>query len=295
MSFTTEVKAELCKAPVHPGCCAVAECFGMLLLAYRFSCEEIRMQSDSAVVRKRARALFRTAFDVELVQDPTRASLLLLTDVQALRRIFSAFGYEFKNAGLLLNRAVIEEECCKSAFLRGAFLIGGYASATENGYHLELVTSHYNISRQIISLLLDMDMAAGIVARRGNYVIYFKDSDLIERFLTTAGATGSAMTLMLHKVEKDLRNRVNRKVNCETANLDKTIEASARQIEAINVLLERGVFNSLPLPLKETADIRLQYPDQSLNELLQYFNPPISKPGLNNRMRKLMKLAEDQK
>lgn len=293
MSFTTDVKNELCKAPVHPGCCAVAECFGMLLLAYRFSCEEIRIQSDGVAVRKRARALFRAAFDIELHQDPVRENLLSLTDASALRRIFAAFGYEFKNTGLLLNRAVIEEECCKSAFLRGAFLVGGYASATEKGYHLELVTSHYNISRQILSLLLDMDMAAGAVERRGTHVIYFKDSDLIERFLTTTGATGSAMTLMLHKVEKDLRNRVNRKVNCETANLDKTIEASAKQVEAINILLERGLFETLPQSLKETADIRLQHPEESLSELLQYFSPPITKPGLNNRMRKLLKLAED--
>lgn len=131
--------------------------------------------------------------------------------------------------------------------------------------------------------------------RRGNHVLYYKDSVAIEDFLSATGATGAAMTLMLKKVERDLRNKVNRKVNCETANLGKTVEAAAKQIAAIEAIKQAGTYDALPANLKAAAEMRLQHPDLSLSELCPLFTPPLSRPGVNNRMRKLIQIAEELK
>lgn len=290
MSFTTDTKNELCRLPLGAPCCTLAESLGMLLYANRFSEAGVRFQSDNPAVRRRAAALLHAAFRIEA---DVRGSMLSVSDADAVERIFTAFGYGPKSIALQFNRALVEEDCCKSAFLRGVFLAGGYLSDPGRSYHLELVTSHYNVSRQVMALLLDMNMAPGLLSRRGNYVLYYKDSALIEDFLSAAGATGAAMTLMLSKVEKELRNNVNRKVNCETANLDKTLDAAARQIAAIEKLRAAGVLQTLPEPLRATAEARVQNPDFSLSELLPLFDPPITRPGLNNRIRRLMKLAEE--
>ena len=289
MSFTWETKNELCRLPLGQACCMTAESMGALLYANRFTGEEIRIQSDNPAVRGRVGKLLGAAFGVT---PDEQGGALLVRDSEAISRIFAGFGYDRKNIALQLNRALVEEDCCKSAFLRGAFLAGGYLSDPMKSYHLELVTSHYNVSRQVMALLLDMNLAPGILLRRGNHVLYYKDSAMIEDFLSAAGATGAAMTLMLSKVEKDLRNNVNRKVNCETANLGKTVDAAARQIAAIERLDAAGVLEGLSPALRQTAAIRLQNPELSLSEMLPLFDPPISKPGLNNRIRKLVELAE---
>lgn len=289
MSFTTDTKNELCRLPLGAPCCTLAESLGILLYANRFSESGVRVQSDNPAVRRRICQLLHAAFHVEAHE---QGGAVTVADPDAVGSIFSAFGYERRSIALQLNLALVEEDCCRSAFLRGMFLSGGYLSDPGKSYHLELVTSHYNVSRQVMALLLDMGMAPGFLTRRGNYVLYYKDSSMIEDFLSAAGATGAAMTLMLSKVEKDLRNKVNRKVNCETANLSKTVDAAARQIAAIEKLRAAGILQNLPEPLRQTAEIRVKNPELSLAEMLPLFDPPITKPGLNNRIRKLMKLAE---
>ena len=170
--------------------------------------------------------------------------------------------------------------------------MGGYVS-TEKGYHLELVTPHYHAARQVSALLMDMELPAGQVMRRGIHVLYYKDSASIEDFLSACGATGSAMDLMLKKVEREVRNDINRKVNCETANLTKTVGAAARQIAAIERLQAAGILEKLPEPLRQTANLRLSNPELSLAELCAASPEPISRPGLNNRLRRLVELGEE--
>lgn len=290
MSFTTDIKNELCRIPPAAHCCAKAECLGMLLFAGRCDKELIRLQTETVSVRRRVAQLIQQEFHV--TPQAEGASLIVSGDDAAIT--LAGFGYDGPGT-LQLNRALVEEDCCKSAFLRGAFLVGGYLSTPDKGYHLELTTSHYRVSRQTSALLLDMELPPGYIQRRGNHVLYYKDSTLIEEFLTSAGATGSAMELMLKKVERDLRNNVNRKVNCETANLSKTVDASARQIAAIETLRRRGLLKDIPAPLLETALLREQYPEMSLSELCAVHDRQISRPGLSNRLRKLVALAEENK
>lgn len=291
MTFTAKIKEELCKTPSGDQGCAVAECLGYLLYGNQFTPENLRLQSESPSVRRRVRQMLFLAFGIELAGG--EGSVIECSDTRDIRRVFDGFGFDYRRAPLQLNLAVLEEDNCKNAFLRGAFLMGGYVSTAGRGYHLELVTSHYQVARQVQTLLLDMAMPAGYIQRRGNHVLYYKASAMIEDFLSAAGATSSSMSLMLQKVERDLRNQVNRKVNCDSANLSKTVEAAARQIAAIEKLQAAGMLDSLPAPLQKTAQIRLQNPEMSLSEMQELFTPPISRPGLSARIRKLTKLAEE--
>ncbi len=292
MSFTSDIKNELCLIPSQQPCCALAECLGLLLYAGQLSPGRIRFQAGHPAVRRRACMLIKQVFDITVTAVEGVSNASEITSKQEIGMIYDAFTLAFKNAPLQLNRALIEDECCKNAFIRGAFLMGGYVSASGKGYHLELVTSHFNVSRQVSALLSEMDMPPGSVLRRGNYVLYYKDSVMIEDFLSTAGATQSAMSLMLKKVERDLRNKVNRKVNCDTANLGKTVDAAARQLEAIEKLQSSCRLESLSQPLRDTARLRIDNPEMSLSELCELANPPVSRPGLAGRLRRLIEIAD---
>ncbi len=288
MSFTTDIKSELCHLPITDDT-VLPEMLGMLLFAGQFSREGLRIQCEMPAVRRRVQTMLNQYFGLWPEENDT---ILSLWEPQHLARIFEAYGYERENQ-LPLNRALVEDEPSRAAFFRGAFLVGGYVSTPEKGYHLELVTPHYYVARQVSALLLDMEMPAGQIVRRGIHVLYYKDSGAIEDFLSACGATGAAMDLMLKKVERELRNDINRKVNCETDNLTKTVGAAARQIAAIERLAAAGVLENLPAPLQQTAAIRLANPELSLAELCAAFSEPISRPGLNNRLRRLVQLAEE--
>lgn len=289
VSFTTDIKQELCRISDAPET-ALAECLGMLLFAGQLNRQQLRLQVEMSAVRRRVQQLMRLCFGVcpEEVEHT-----LYLSEPEELERVFSAYGYENQNM-LPLNRAVVEDEPCKNAFLRGAFLTGGYVSASGKGYHLELVTSHYSTSRQVSALLNDLELPAGQTMRRGVYVLYYKDSAAIEDFLSACGATGAAMTLMLKKVERAMNSQVNRAVNCETANVARTVSAFLRQSEAIHRLQSSGKLETLPKSLQETARLRLQYPEYSLQELCDASSEPISKPGMSNRLRRLVQLSEEE-
>lgn len=296
MSFSSNVKAELCRLPVHKDCCAVAEVYGVLLFCNTFSPAGIRVVTESRDFAARLPKLFRRAFGVEFDQLPegeTGKLAFVLEDPEKLRRIFSTFGLETDTVVTLhVNLSILEEECCRVSFLRGAFLSGGSVTDPEKRYHLELATSHLKVSREVNCLMMEMGFGAKDTARAGNYILYFKQSDSIEDFLTTLGAPVCAMRIMEAKVEKDLRNGVNRRVNCETANLTKVVDAAQEQLAAIRRLEARGTFRDLPEKLQKTALLRKEYPEATLSELAQMETPPLSKSAVNHRMRKLLELSK---
>ena len=297
MSFCSNVKAELCRLPVHKKCCAVAEAYGVLLFCNTCSPTGIRIVTESRDFAARLPKLFRKAFGLEFDQVPEGEAgklAFVLEDREKLRRIFAAFGLEADTTVTLhVNLGVLEEECCRVSFLRGAFLAGGSVTDPEKRYHLELATSHLKVSREVYSLLLEMEFSAKDTTRAGNYILYFKQSDYIEDFLTTLGAPVCAMHIMEAKVEKDLRNGVNRRVNCETANLTKVVDAAQEQLAAIRKLEARGLFQKLPEKLQRTARLRKENPEATLSELAQMEDPPLTKSAINHRMRKLLQLAKE--
>ena len=295
MSFCSDVKAELSRHPMNKTCCAVAEAYGVLLFCNTFSPQGIRIVTESRDFAQRLPRLFRKAFSVGFDQIPDSErgkQVFLLEDPQKLRKIYDAFGLEPKTTVTLhVNLGVLEEECCRISFLRGAFMAGGSVTDPEKRYHLELATSHLRVSREVYSLLMESGFFPKDTTRGGNSILYFKQSDSIEDVLTALGAPVCAMRIMEAKVEKDLRNGVNRRVNCETANLTKVVDAAQEQISAIRYLKEREQWETLPEKLRQSAQLRMENPEATLQELAEMMEPPVSKSAMNHRMRKLVQLA----
>ena len=296
MSFSGEVKNELCRIPLVKDCCACAEIYGVLLCCNTFTPQEIRIITESEPFAQRLPRLLDRAFGIAFDRLPAEGEqkfIFQITQTEKLSRIVDAFGYDPCQSPVLhINFGLLEEDCCRSAFLRGIFLSGGSVTDPSKHYHLELATSHAQASRELQALLTDMGHAPRQVARGGYQVTYFKNCDQIEDLLTGFGAPISAMNLMNLRVEKDLRNVVNRRVNCEAANLDKAVDAAYEQLEAIRKLYELDRVESLPDKLKETIILRETYPELTLAQLAAEFDPPVSKSCLNHRLRKLVELSK---
>lgn len=298
MSFAAEVKNELCRtAPGHL-CCARAEAYGVLLFCNVCSPDEIRIVTENETFARRLPRLFYKAFGVHFDKEPEADGkagkyTFQITEADKLSRIMDTLGYDrLKSLAMHINLALLEEEHCRAAFLRGAFLAGGSMIDPGKSYHMELATNHFHASRELETLLREMELQPKSVQRSGYYVIYFKQSEAIEELLTRIGAPLAAMELMNTKLEKDLRNQVNRKLNCDTANLDKSVEAATHQVELIRRMAQFGVIDRLSEKLKETAAKRLLFPELTLSELAAEFSPPLTKSCLNHRLRKLMEIAE---
>ena len=299
MSFSSEVKAEMCRMPLNRPCCALAEAYGILLYCNTFSYREIRIITESRPFANRLQTLFKTAFEVEfdVVPNMVNASGKLsfqIKDQEKIEKVFECYGYDAKNCvAVHTNLAMLEEDCCKAAFLRGAFLAGGSVTDPEKSYHLELVTPHYYVRGETYALMLELGLSPKDATRNGSYIVYFKQSNYIEDFLTFTGASIKAMELMSAKVEKELRNSVNRRVNCDTANLEKAVDAAQTQLDALRKLEAAGKIATLPDKLRETAQLRRQNPEATLSELAAMFDPPVTKSCLNHRLRKLTEMAKE--
>jgi len=298
MSFSFNTKAELCRGAPVTDCCAAAECYGMLLYGNTFTAQEIRFVTGNKMLGAHIIGQFSRAFSIhfDMLPEPdkTGKQAYIINNPEKIKRVFEAYGISQDN--LLahhVNLSVLEEDCCRRSFARGAFLAGGAVTDPLKSYHLELVTDHFNVSREMYSLLLELGFSPKETSRGGNFVTYFRQSMAIEDFLTMIGAPLAAMELMSTKIEKDMRNSVNRKVNCDTANVTKTVDAAAAQIEAISKLTYAGVMETLPEKLRQTAELRLQNPELSIMELAEISTPPVSKSCLNHRLRKLAELAEN--
>lgn len=298
MSFASQVKGELCREKLARLCCACAEAYGVLLFCNSFTPQYLRITTRSAPFAQRLPRLFRKAFGVAFDQKPqdltTGGKLTFAIDnPDSMAKILDTYGYARENSvSHHINYAVLEEECCRSAFLRGAFLAGGSVTDPEKRYHLELTTSHHYVHRELQSLLMEMGFEPKTINRNSNYVTYLKRSEAIADFLTTLGAPLAAMEIMNAKVEKNLRNGVNRWSNCDVANLEKAVDAAQSQIEAIRRLDRAVGLATLPEKLRETAQLRLDHPELSLSQLAQVAQ--VSKSCLNHRLRKLVELSTTQ-
>lgn len=295
MSFCSSVKAEISRLQPNRHCCAVAEAYGVLLFCNTFSPTVVKVVTESRDFAQRLIKLFKKAFDLEFDQIPNAEQgkqVFVIESAEKIKHIYDAFGLDCDSVvSLHVNLGVLEEDCCKISFLRGAFMSGGSVTDPEKRYHLELATSHQRVSREVYSLLMELGFYPKDTMRGGNSILYFKQSDYIEDVLTTIGAPVCAMQIMEAKVEKDLRNEINRRVNCETANLGKAVDAAQEQIAAIRKLEDMGIYDELPDKLRKTAQLRKEHPEATLQELAQMQDPPLTKSAINHRMRKIMELS----
>lgn len=296
MSFAAEVREELCRTLPDRKCCRAAECYGILLYCNTFSKREIRIVTENRNFAERLPRLFWKTFGVEFDQYPSLEQpgklSFVIDDPEKLRLIFSVYGQEHDALALHINFGVLEDTCCKQSFIRGAFLAGGSVTDPDKRYHLELVTSHRKVSDEARSLLQELDFDLMDANRGGASILYLKQSDRIVDFLTMIGAPLSAMKIIQAKMEKEVRNGVNRRVNCDTANLTKAVEAAQEQLSAIRRLRRDGAFDRLPRKLQEAALLREEHPEATLSELAAMVDPPISKPALSHRMKTIIERSK---
>jgi len=299
MSFAYDVKAELCKVPINRSCCAVAEGCGVLLYASAFTANEVRIVTENDEFAARLPKLFQKAFSLRFDELPDKSKdggklVFRITQEDKLDTIWRALGYDRRaHFALHLNFALLEEECCRASFLRGAFLSGGSVTDPSKNYHLELITAHASVSRETAALLTELGFAARSIDRGANTVLYFKKSEAIEDFLTKIGAPCAAMDIMSAKVEKSMNNSINRKVNCDTANADKVVAAAQEQIDAIRRIERDYGLDVLPEKLQSAALLRIANPEASLADLATLSYPPVTKSCLNYRLKKLMEFHMD--
>lgn len=299
LSFSASAKEEVCRGIPHSRCCALAQCFGILLFCNSFTIDGIRIITESREFAYILPKLFKKAFDVEFDSFPSMAApgklIFQITDPEKIDDIMSAFGFSSQDTlSLHINLPVVEEECCRNAFFRGAFLAGGSVTAPEKGYHLEFATTHFSVSRECNVLMQEvMGFYFKMAERSGGHVLYLKQSDQIADFLTYLGAPVASMGILEARLEKELNNKVNRRCNCDDANTSKVVEAAQEQLVAIRKLEEAGLLENLPAKLKQAAVARENNPSASLSELAAMMDPAITKPAMNNRMKKLVQLAKE--
>ena len=291
MSFSSDAKAEMCRTPMGRDCCVLAEAYGVLLFCHTFDQREIRIITATDSFAQRLPRLFRRAFDLSFDRLPPKDArgkrTFLLTDPQKILRVFSAYG-QAPSLTHHINYGMLENDCCRQSFLRGAFLAGGSVIDPDKRYHMEFFTTHRSVSREAYSLMLEMGFAPKDSVRGGGYIIYFKQSEAIEDVLTTLGAPLAAMSMMQSKVEKDMRNAVNRRVNCDSANADKIVLAAQEQLDTIRELDRQYGLSNLPDVLQETAMLRIANPDASLADLARLACPSVSKSCMSHRLKKLL-------
>ena len=301
VSFSAGAKAEICRAVPQRRCCAIAQCFGVLLFCNSFTAESIRIITESRefslLLPKLFKKAFGLTFDVQPDEETKGKLVYQINDSEKINRIMGGYGFDpSSTVSLHINLPVVEEECCKNAFLRGAFLAGGSVNDPAKAYHLELATCHHSVAREAYTFIQEvMGFYPKTSSRSGGQVLYLKNSELISDFLAFIGAPVAAMGIMEARLEKELNNKVNRRCNCDEANTSKVVEAAQEQLGAIKILRQKGLVDKLPLKLKQAAVAREENPESSLTELASMMEPPITKPAMNHRLKKLVSMAKEIK
>lgn len=311
MSFSSDTKEELSRQISKSRHCQIAEIAAIISLCGRIQINEkdqycVRMQTENAAVARKYFTLIKNAFSLRpevtvrqsrnlkkawiyIITVPTPEDSLRI--LQAVKLIDS--NGEINENLSITDNLIIQQSCCKRAFMRGAFLAAGSISDPEKFYHFEIVCATQGKAEQLRNLIQSFAIDAKIVQRKKYYVVYVKEGAMIVDALNVMEAYVSLMNLENIRILKEMRNSVNRKVNCETANINKTVSAAVKQMEDIQYIKEHAGLESLPEGLCEIAQLRLENPDASLKELGMMLSPQVGKSGVNHRLRKISNIAND--
>ncbi len=308
MSFSNQVKEELAREIPDKTCCRRAELAALVHVNGRVGKAdaeqlELVVQAEQAGIARKIFTLIKLVYGLQTtVEAKTRRrfkktriykvhAIINKRDIDLWQRMqsLSAAG----NKKRRLDTALIRRNCCKRSYLRGIFLSRGFINRPESEYHLEIVLQDLPLAKEIQKLLSKFNLFSRIVERKRNLVLYIKEGEQLVDFLRVVGAHKALLDFENVRIVKSMRNSINRQVNCETANLAKTVDASVRQIELINRLVELKGWEFFPAQLRDLARLRIEYPDKSLKELGDLLDPPLSKSGAAYRMRKLEQWAEN--
>lgn len=309
MSFSSSVKNELCRSDAKGRCCILSELAAAIRitgLVKAVSPNEVylKISTENAAFARRIFSSLKVLYGVNAEISVRRSKklkkhvlyILVLTSSIGLKKILSDVNIANVNAlgvGYLTYELDNKKRCCKKAYLKGAFLAAGSMSDPEKTYHLEIISHQEALAQEVNDLLTYFSLNAKIIKRKGYYVVYLKEGENIVDFLNIIGAHGALLELENVRIIKEMRNNVNRIVNCETANLQKTVDASIRQVDNIRYIRDNLGFDNLPENLRQIADLRLEYSDASLKELGEMLSPSLGKSGVNHRLRKLDEIAEN--
>ena len=292
MSFSMDVKEELGRQYSKSRQCQLAELAGILEMEGKIHKNPLSLElhTDNPILIEKYAILMKKAFSIDITKPISEADA---------SNILAALKWNKNNniPDLLQEQTtdglLVEKTNCKRAFIRGAFLASGSMSDPNKSYHFEIVCHTLNQAKQLQNLMIDFETDAKIVERKGHYVVYLKEGSQIVDILNVMEAYVSLMNLENVRILKEMRNSVNRKVNCETANISKTVNAAVKQLNDIELIRDKIGLDNLPANLREMALLRLEYPEAALKELGNYLEPPVGKSGVNHRLRKLSAIADD--
>ena len=283
MSFSGEVKEELSAHYSTSNHCRMAELAALLSFCGQYGQDAdgnymIGFQTENEATRRKGFTLLQKTFHIED----------MILNEEQMKEFYKKFG----DLNSPVSRSLLKNACCQRAFLRGAFLSTGSISDPAKGYHMEFVCPDAVRALHLQQVIKGFEIDAKIVVRKKYFVVYLKEGTAIVDLLNIMEAHVSLMNLENLRIVKEMRNSINRRVNCETANISKTVNAASRQIEDITFLRDHYGLQKLPVPLREMAEVRLENPDAPLKELGEYLNPPVGKSGVNHRLRKLSEIAD---
>ncbi len=276
MSFSSNVKDELLTGISSSKHCKLAELGAMVIMAGRFKDEQWVEPEDNSYVSGKTNKLLKL-LQLDIGTDEGKRSLKLIKTQE----------------GYAIDNMLVERSCCKQAFLRGAFLAAGSVTDPEKSYHLEIVCDTKRQSDIVSSIIKSFDVIPKTITRKKYYVVYVKDGSGIVDLLNVMGAHTSLMNMENVRILKDFRNKYNRQVNCEVANLNKTVSAAVKQIDDIEYISNTKGLKFLSEGLRQLAELRIEYEQASLKELGDMMNPPLGKSGVNHRLRKISEIADE--
>ena len=310
MSFSATTKNELSRIPLTDRCCAMAELAALVRMNGTIQISgmkkiNLKFTTENAAIARRIFSLLKAIYNTEVEVMVRRNKqlkknnnyLIIINNKDISRKILEDIGFirdesSVFNPNFTIPEELIKNRCCRRSYIRGAFLGGGSISNPEKTYHLEFVTSNEEHAIDLSSVINSFGLNSKIVIRKENYVVYIKEGEQIVDLLNIIGAHQALLKLEDIRVLKNVRNNINRIVNCETANLSKTIDASMRQVESIKYIKNTIGLEKLPENLREVARLRLEYSEASLKEIGMMLEPPVGKSGVNHRFRKIEELAD---
>ncbi|MGN1317474.1 MAG: DNA-binding protein WhiA [Lachnospirales bacterium] len=295
MSFSTDVKNELILMEESGRHCAISKLAAIINGCGSVKNDCVFIHNENNFVLEKFVDLIYNLFQVKL---PVEDSSIIIKDIPLINKIINTTGVGLDDdmtKDYILSPMVVAKQCCKRAYLRGAFVCCGSIADPEKQYHLEFSSSDYDFIHTIRSVILDFGIDGKIIERKNHFVLYFKEGEQIVDMLNIMAAHKALLKVENLRIVKDMRNRVNRIVNCETANLNKVVEAAVKQIESIDYIISNRGMDYLPKPLMDIARLRLENPDASLKELGEMSNPKIGKSGVNHRLKKICDIADKLK
>ncbi|MBR4723881.1 MAG: DNA-binding protein WhiA [Clostridia bacterium] len=288
MSFTQNIKENISKITNQCPLCDISELSALCKLCINNQAGEIFISTENEAVAERIQNLFKRVFKTDIDYKNKNGNFRFYPDfdffTETMADRLMLFGSEYKK--------IVPKDCCRQAYVRGAFLGGGSVSNPDLRYHMEFDARYEVYANQLLEILKDLGISAKITYRKGRYIVYIKGYEQIAGVLGIIGDVSAAMEFYNTTIEKDLRNNANRRANCEVANIDKIAKTAAAQIKAIRKLEKTPEFSALPESLKEMARLRIENPFDSLLELSEKTNPHIGKSGVNHRLKKITDMAE---